>query len=174
MSTGVKLCKAQISKIIQSGGSFGFWLGNLEKKAITNIAIPLTRDNLPGLVGHLTSNAINANMSERKITGKEAVRVVKGFTLSISSEDVNNIIEIIKSSQDLGVLINGVAETEKHEIKKQEGRYFGQMVQPVLSSLIKCLTEELEVQEEDSWIETLTSAPSFLIISRLLIIWIWT
>ena len=113
-------------------------------------------------------------MSERKITGKEAVRVVKGFTLSISSEDVNNIIEIIKPLQDLGVLINGVAETEKHEIKKQEDRYFGQMVQPVLSSLIKCLTEELEVQEEDSWIETLTSAPSFLIISRLLIIWIWT
>ena len=39
MSTDIKLSKAQISKIIQSGGSFGSWLGNLEKKAPLNIAI---------------------------------------------------------------------------------------------------------------------------------------
>ena len=29
MSTDIKLSKTQISKIIQSGGSFGSWLGNL-------------------------------------------------------------------------------------------------------------------------------------------------
>ena len=38
MSTDIKLSKAQISKTIQSGGSFGSWLGNLGKKALTNIA----------------------------------------------------------------------------------------------------------------------------------------
>ena len=48
MSTDIKLIKAQISKIVQSGGSFGSWLGNLGKKALTNVAIPLARDNLPG------------------------------------------------------------------------------------------------------------------------------
>ena len=31
MSTDIKLSKVQVSKIIQSGGSFGFWLGNLGK-----------------------------------------------------------------------------------------------------------------------------------------------
>ena len=31
MSTNVKLSKAVISKIIQSGGSFGTWLSNLGK-----------------------------------------------------------------------------------------------------------------------------------------------
>ena len=41
MSTDIKLIKAQISKIIQSGGSFGSWLGNLWEKALKNIAIPL-------------------------------------------------------------------------------------------------------------------------------------
>ena len=45
MSTDIKLSKVQISKIIQSGGSFGSWLGNLGKKSLTNIAIPLARDN---------------------------------------------------------------------------------------------------------------------------------
>ena len=50
MSNDIKLNKSQISKIIQSGGSFGSWLGNLGEKALTNIAIPLARDNLSGLV----------------------------------------------------------------------------------------------------------------------------
>ena len=59
MSTDIKFSKTQISEIIQSGGFFGPWLGNLGKKALTNVAIPLARDNLPGLVSNLTSNAIN-------------------------------------------------------------------------------------------------------------------
>ena len=32
MSANIKLSKAQTSKIIQSGGSFGSWLANLGKK----------------------------------------------------------------------------------------------------------------------------------------------
>ena len=44
----------------------------------------------------------------------------KAFTLLISNEDVNDIIKIIKSSEDSGVLIDEVTETVKHEIKKQE------------------------------------------------------
>ena len=50
MSTNLKLNKAQTSKILQSGGFFCSWLGNLGKKALTSIAVPLARDNLPGLV----------------------------------------------------------------------------------------------------------------------------
>ena len=50
MSTEVKLSVAQTSKMIQSGGFFGSWLGNLGKEALTSITIPLARDNLPGLV----------------------------------------------------------------------------------------------------------------------------
>ena len=63
-STDVRLSKAEISKMIQSGESFGSWLGNLGKKALTNIAIPLARDNLPELVSNLTSSAIN-NVTEK-------------------------------------------------------------------------------------------------------------
>ena len=59
MLTDIKLSKAQISKTIESGGSFGSCLTNLGIKALTNITIPLARDNLPGLVSNLASNAIN-------------------------------------------------------------------------------------------------------------------
>ena len=56
MPTDIKLSKAQLSRIIQSGESFSSWLGNLGKKILANIAIPWARDNLPGLVSNLTSN----------------------------------------------------------------------------------------------------------------------
>ena len=52
MSTDIKPGKGKISKIIKSCVSFGSWLGNLEKNALTNIAIPLARDNLSGLVSN--------------------------------------------------------------------------------------------------------------------------
>ena len=87
-----------MSKIIQSGGSFGSWLGNLGEKALTNVAVLLARDSLPGLVTNSTSNTINK--FERKTLGKGAVRAGKGFTLVISNEDMNDIIKIIKSLED--------------------------------------------------------------------------
>ena len=59
MSPDIILSKAQISKIIQSVGSFGSWLGNLGKKTLKNIALPLVAHNLPGLASSLTSNVIN-------------------------------------------------------------------------------------------------------------------
>ena len=38
MSTDIQLSKTEISKIIQSGGSFGSWLSNLGKKVLAIIA----------------------------------------------------------------------------------------------------------------------------------------
>ena len=114
----MKLSKTQISKIDQSGGSFGSWLDNLGKKTLTNIAIPLARDNLPGSVSNLTSNVINK--FKKRASGKETIRAVNGFTLCISNEDMTDIIKIIKSLEDLDVLINGVTETVKHEIKSKK------------------------------------------------------
>ena len=78
MSTDIKLSKAQIN---HSGGSFGSWLGNSGKNALTNIAIPLARDNLPGFVSNLTLSAINE--FDRKISRIGVVRAGKGFTLFI-------------------------------------------------------------------------------------------
>ena len=62
---------------------------------------------------------------------------------------MNDIIKIIKSLEDLGVLIDGITETIKHETKKQEGRFLGallapqaaSLVQPVISSVVKGIRE---------------------------------
>ena len=55
-----------------------------------------------------------------------------------------NIIKIIKLFEDSGLLNDGVTETVKHEIKKQEARFLGallatltaSLVQPVISSVV--------------------------------------
>ena len=60
------------------------------------------------------------NKFERRISGKGAVRAGKGFTLFISNED---IIKIVKSLEDSQLLIDGVTEVVKHEIKNQEGGF---------------------------------------------------
>ena len=69
-------------------------MGNFRKKALTNIAIALARHNIAGLVNNLALSAINK--FERKISGKEAVRAGKVFTLFICNEDMNHIIKVIK------------------------------------------------------------------------------
>ena len=133
MSTDIKLSKAHIYKIIP----------NLGKKALTNLTIPLARDNLPELISNLTSNAINK--FDSKISGKGVVRAEKGFTLFTSNGDMKDIIKIIKSLEDSGVLVDGVTEAVKHEIKKQGGRFVGaflaplvvSLVQPVISTVVK-------------------------------------
>ena len=95
---------------------------NLGKKAPRDIAITLARDNLPGLVSHLTSNAINK--FERKIIRKELSEQGKNlFYLFISNEDINDIIKMIKSLEDSGVLTDGVTETVKHEIKNKKADF---------------------------------------------------
>ena len=85
---------------------------------MTDIAIPLTKASLTGLVSNIASNsALNKiNKFERRISGEGTiatsgvgiVRVGKRLAFSMSNEDMNDIIKIIKSLEDLGVLIGGV------------------------------------------------------------------
>ena len=110
-------------------------VSTFKKKALTNVAILLARDNLSGLASNLTSSAINK--FDRKISGKGAVRAGKGFTLFISNEDMNDIIKIIKSLGDSGVLIDGDTETVRDEIKKQESSFLGALLAPLAASLVQ-------------------------------------
>ena len=50
---------------------------------------------------------------------------------------MNDIIKIIKSLKDSGVLIDGVTEIGKHEIKKQQSRFLGALLVPLVNSIVK-------------------------------------
>ena len=63
----------------------------------------------------------------------------------ISNEDMDDIFKVIKSLEDSGVLIDGVTETVKHEMKREEGGFLRalipllatSLVQPVIFSVVK-------------------------------------
>ena len=68
----------------------------------------------------------------------KGARAGKGFTLLISNEYMSDIIKIIKSLEDSGVLIDGVTETVKCEIKKQEEKQFlGGLLAPIAVSILE-------------------------------------
>ena len=61
----------------------------------------------------------------------------KGFTLFIPNEDRDDFIKIIKSSEDSGVLIDGVTQIVKDEIKqKQERGFLGALSASLAVSLV--------------------------------------
>ena len=67
-------------------------IGNLDKKALIDLAVSLTKDALAKLATKATSSAIDK--LEREISWTESVRVGKGFSLFISNE---YLAELLKS-----------------------------------------------------------------------------
>ena len=89
MSTDLKLSKAQISKIIQSGGFLGTLLGPLLKTRfplIKNVIKPLAKSDLILLGLTAAASAADAGI-HKKILGSRTI------TLIISNEKMNDIIK---------------------------------------------------------------------------------
>ena len=117
MSTDLKLSKAQISKIIQSGGFLGRLLGPLLKTGlplIKNVIKPLAKSVLIALGLTAAASAADAGI-HKKILGSGKT------TLIISNEDMNNITKIIQALEDSCILLEGVTKTIKNETKEQKG-----------------------------------------------------
>ena len=77
--------KTQLSKMTQSGGFVDKIVGNLGKRALLDLSVLLANNVLPQLANKATLSILDN--FERKISGKRAVRVGKGFTLFILNED---------------------------------------------------------------------------------------
>ena len=65
MSTDLKLCKAQISKIIQSGGFFVSFLSKLAGP-LMKVVIPLAKNVLTSLGIAAAASTINAGIKKKK------------------------------------------------------------------------------------------------------------
>ena len=112
MSTDLKLSKAQISKIIQSGGFLGSLLSKLAG-SLMKVAIPLAKNVLPPLGITAAALAIDAGI-QKKIHGSGTT------TLIISNEEMNDIMKIVQTLEDSNILLKGVTKTFKDETKEQK------------------------------------------------------
>ena len=111
--TDMKLSKAQISKMIQSGGFLGKLLGPLLKTRlplIKNVIKPSAKSVLIPLGLTAAASAADTGI-QKKIQGS-------GTTTSvISNEEMNDIIKIVQTLEDSNILLKGVSETTKNEAK---------------------------------------------------------
>ena len=115
MSTDIKLSKAQITKIIQSGGFLGSLLSKLAGP-LMKVAIPLAKNVLAPLGITAAASAIDAGI-QKKIHGSGTT------TLIISNKEMNDIIKIIQYLEDSNILLKGVTNTIKNEAKEQNGGF---------------------------------------------------
>ena len=60
--------------------------------------------------------------------GRVVARVGKRITLVISNGYIDNIIKAMKSLENLNVLTDGVRETVKYKIKRQEDRFISMLL----------------------------------------------
>ena len=67
-------------------------MGNLGKKTLTDLAVPLAIDVLPKLATKATLSI--SDKFERKVSGQGAVRAGERFPLFILNEDMNDILKL--------------------------------------------------------------------------------
>ena len=57
-------------------------------------------------------------------------------TLTISNDEIHDVIKIVKSLEDPGLLIKGVTKTIKNEVKEQKGRFLSMLLGTLGASLL--------------------------------------
>ena len=131
-SIDIKLWKTQIPKMIQSKGFLSRLLGLLLKTAlplIKNITKPLAKSVLIPLVLTATASAGDGGIHQKILGSKNTV-------LIISNNETQDIIKIIKSLEDSGLLLKGVTETVQNEVKEQKGGFIRMLLGTLGASLL--------------------------------------
>ena len=57
-------------------------------------------------------------------------------TLIISNDEMNDILKIVKSLENSGLLLKGVSETIQHEVKEQRGGFLSMLLGILGASLL--------------------------------------
>ena len=128
ISTDIKLSKTQLSKMMQSGG----FLGNLLSKLagpLMKVAMPLAKNVLAPLGLTAAMSAIDGSI-KKKMLGSGIT------TLIISNDGMNDIMKIVKSLEDSGVLLKGTSERIQHEAKEQKRGFLSMLLGTLGASLL--------------------------------------
>ena len=127
MTTDIKLSKAQIKKIIESGGFLSKLLGKLPGP-LMKVALPLAKNILAPLGLAASMSAIDGSI-QRKIHGS-------GVKLIIEQEDMKDIMKIIKALENSGILLKGGSKTIKNETKEQRRGFLSMLLGTLGASLL--------------------------------------
>ena len=133
-SAGIKLSKNQLSGIVQSGGFIGRLLDPLLKTGLPlmkNVIAPLAKSVLIPLGLNGAASAADAWIHKKTLgSGKQN----NTTTVIISNDEMEDIIKIVKSLKDSGLLLKGVSKTIQNEAKEQKERFLSML----LATYIRC------------------------------------
>ena len=132
-ATDIKLSKAQIKKIIQSGGFLGKLLSKLAGP-LMKVALPLAKNVLAPLGLTAAMSAIDGSI-QKKIHGSGATKGA-GVKLIIEQEDMKDIMKIIEVLENSGILLKGVSKTIENETKEQKGGFLSMLLGTFGASLL--------------------------------------
>ena len=125
LSTDVKFSKTQLLKMSQSGGFLGNLLSKLASP-LMKVAIPLAKNVLAPLGLTAAMSAIDGSIKKKML----------GSGTTTSNDEMNDIIKIVKSLKNFGVLLKGVSETIQHEAKEQRGGFLSMLLGTLGASLL--------------------------------------
>ena len=127
-SVDIKISKTQLSKIVQLGRSLGRILGPLLKTGLPlmkNVITLLAKSVLIPL-GLTAAASVADSGIHKKISGSSKQN--NTTTLIISNDEMEDIIKIVKSLEDSGLLLKGVSETIQNEAKEQKRGFLSMLL----------------------------------------------
>ena len=122
--------------MIQSGGFLGRLLGPLLKTGlplIKNVIKPLAKSVLIPLRLTAAATAADAGIHKKILVSGHRP---SSTTLIISNDEMEDIIKIVKSLEDSGLLLKGVTETVQNEVKEQKGGFLITLLGTLGASLL--------------------------------------
>ena len=134
--------------MIQSGGLLGKLLGPLLRTGLPlmkSVIKPLAKSVLVPLGLTAAEDAAEDAGIHKKIlrSGHN-----NNKTFIISNDEMDDILKIVKSLEDSGVLLKGVSETIQNEAKEQRGGFLGMLLGTLGASLLgDLLTKNLAGKE---------------------------
>ena len=114
ISADIKLSKTFLPKMKQSGGFLGILLGPLLKAGLPlmkSVIQPLAKSVLIPLGLTAAASVADAGIYKKFLGSGHNTKLI------ISNDEMEDIIKIVKSLEDSGLLLEGVSETIKNEAK---------------------------------------------------------
>ena len=125
-SVDIELSKTQLTKM-QKGGFLKFLMPFFKSgsPSLKSVVKPL------GMLGLTAAPSATDAGINGKVLGSG-----NHTTLLISNDDMQDLLKIVKSLEDSGILLNGITETVKNKVKEQTGGFLSILLGTLGASLL--------------------------------------
>ena len=112
----------------------------MQKGGFLRFLAPLLESGLPllksvikplGMLGLTAAVSATDAVINKKILGSG-----NHTTLIVSNDDMQDLLKIVNSLEDSGILLDGITETVKNEVKEQEGSFLSMLLVTLGASLL--------------------------------------